>query len=167
MSYKFSDDYDEIIDINEEIEFIRGILGNISIAAKRQVQLLKIYELEHLNNQMIVASSLNPICEKEEMELIDLLHKRNNLLVTRYSLDFAKANPKVDKERINNLIIEYDKKIKETIIDTLTLSIQILSKRPDKKILDKERDVSKVGQTLEYYLYDRDKIQEQVKKLQI
>ena len=112
MGYKFSDDYDEITDINEEIEFIRGILGNISIAAKRQVQLSKIYELEYLNNQMIAASSMNPICDKEEIELIELLNKRNNLLVTRCSLDFAKANPKADKERINNLIIEYDKKIK-------------------------------------------------------
>ena len=139
MNYKYSDNYDEFTDINEEIEFIKGILGNISIAGKRQKQLLKIYELEYLNNKRPVEGFKDNKYFDEEMKLVELLNKRNQLLVARYTLDFAKANPNIDKEMIKHQLTEYDKNIKETMISILTSAIQVLSTKEDKTLLNKKR----------------------------
>lgn len=150
---KYIDNYDEIIDISNDMKFINEFLlykSNFEISSK---QLEKIYELEYENYDLsleIAKYNINPFILEKEREIIYHLLVRIKLLIIKCKLESSlKYLPDEAKLLVEDSINGYEKQIEEETKSILKLCIKINNKFNTLYILGKERNIKKYRELLD------------------
>ena len=147
MSYKYGRDYDDIIDIKAEMDFIRSFL-NTKISNDFNVleeQMIKLYELECNEHKFSIMKDRGKIWYGEEYHLSYRIKDRNNTIIYKIVLEYVLEHyPKV-KEMLGSdydrILKKYDDSILTKTIEILEVCIWIFNAKGNNIIYNKERNV--------------------------
>lgn len=134
MNYKFSENYDEFVCINVEKEFIENFLSGVKNYKIAKEQLIKIYELEVESLRSKIEDGNTFV---DESILLSSLASRNKLLIELCEFERKNKNNVYD-----GVVRSYNEKIKELNFNIFQLCIIVLSKKDNKLIFGKERNIN-------------------------
>lgn len=139
MKYKYSEDYDEILDIDCDIEFIKNFLANSKDINVAQSQLKEIYELEYEKNKSIIVKKCleNNSTNETGFELARTLLNRNEYLIYRYAFDFIKG---LDLKVYKEICEQYEEVINRNHTSCILLSIFEMQQN-NSILFDRKRDI--------------------------
>lgn len=168
MSYKYSNDYDEIIDLDADVEFIKNFHSLEKKIGYNELknQLRKIYELERIAHKHSIIEDIGQVWYEEGLHLSYLLESRAYKLIERVSAEYLKETRlnSFEEEEFLNFIESYDAEIINMTISILKSCLFIFDNRGTDIVLGKKRDVERYREIYSELTSSELEIQKQAKQ---
>ena len=171
MVYKYSDNYDEIIDLDADIEFIKNLYSLEQKVGynKLKKQLRKIYELERIAHRQSIMDDIGKVWYEEGINLSWLLQSRAYKLIEKVGMEYLKETrmeleTQIGKEEIMHFIESYNSTVIELTISILKICLFIADNRGTNIILSKERDIERYRKIYSALTSSNPEIKEQAKQ---
>ena len=167
MSYKYSKDYDEIIDVMADSEFINNLLllesySNFNVVME---QLYKIYELDCNERKLAIV----PVRGKEwwyeeEYQLNYHIQSRAQTLIETIKMEYILTRHPELVQEILSMLESYENEVVNLTIGILKSCLFLFETKGTNVIFGKERDVERYKQLYNELTSSQFELQEQGKQ---
>ena len=141
MSYKYSKDYDEIIDVIADTEFINNFLllePNVGYNVVRE-QLYRIYELECNERKLaLVPAKGKELWYEEEYQLNYRIQSRAQTLIETIKIRYISTKRPELGQEIISMLESYENEVVNLTIEILKSCLFLFDTKGTNVIFDKE-----------------------------
>ncbi|MBQ3142839.1 MAG: hypothetical protein IJB82_04960 [Bacilli bacterium] len=167
MSYKYSKDYDEIIDVIADTEFINNFLllePNVGYNVVRE-QLYRIYELECNERKLaLVPAKGKELWYEEEYQLNYRIQSRAQTLIETIKIRYISTKRPELGQEIISMLESYENEVVNLTIEILKSCLFLFDTKGTNVIFDKERDVERYKQLYDELTSSQLELQQQGKQ---
>lgn len=167
MNYKYSKDYDEIIDVMIDTEFISNLLlleSNVGYNVVRE-QLYRIYELECNERKLaIVPAKGKEWWYEEEYQLNYRIQSRAQILVETIKIRCTSIKHPELRQGIISMLESYENEVVNLTIGILKSCLFLFETKGTNIIFGKERDVEGYKQLYDELTSSQLELQQQGKQ---
>ena len=167
MSYKYSKDYDEIIDVIADTEFINNFLllePNVGYNVVRE-QLYRIYELECNERKLaLVPAKGKELWYEEEYQLNYRIQSRAQTLIETIKIRYISTKRPELGQEIISMLESYENEVVNLTIEILKSCLFLFDTKGTNVIFDKEWDVERYKQLYDELTSSQLELQQQGKQ---
>lgn len=167
MSYKYSKDYDEIIDVMADAEFISNLLilePNVGYNVIRE-QLYRIYELECNERKLAIFPARGKEWwYEEEYQLNYRIQSRAQTLIEAVKIRYISTRRPDLGQEIISMLESYENEVVNLTTGILKSCLFLFETKGTNVIFGKERDVERYKKLYDELMSSQSELQEQGKR---